>query len=169
MRLLSSALTSALAGVVIAGCDESTDPDAGVDAAARIDGGGVDASLVDASLVDGGSVDGGSVDGGRRDAGSGSDGGGAGDAGPICGDLGKPCTSASDCGGGYTCGGEPSACLPPGSGRPDCGGFAGAECPTTGAYTVCRYFARSDYGPCLTTEEAVCACAGRARPYFDCP
>ncbi len=91
----------------------------------------------------------------------------ASDAGdPRCGDLGSTCLGDLDCGGGYTCDTAQGACMP--MGRPLCGGFAGAACPADSVYTECRYLVRADFGPCLTVEEARCACVPPARTYFVC-
>ena len=125
------------------------------DAGAGFDAGS-DASTVDAGADAGTVVDAGSDAGAATDSGSGDP-----DAGAACGDLGKMCTGDSDCGGGFGCNG--SVCLP--TGRPICGGFAGATCP---AGLVCQYLSSADFGPCLTPDESACACMGAARTYFVC-
>ncbi|MCB9594474.1 MAG: hypothetical protein H6719_17205 [Sandaracinaceae bacterium] len=173
---------SSLCLVLASACGGGTDSDGGT---LPGDGGAIDA----ASATDGGASDGGGgsdagpdVDGGEGTDGGGADAGGAdagtSDAGPtptdgglFCDDLGKPCTSDTECGGGYTCDTFRHACLPPmGEARPFCGGFVGAPCPTTGMYTVCNYLTSADIGPCLTPDEALCACMPPAREHFSmCP
>lgn len=108
--------------------------DAGADAGVETDGGD-----------DAGAADAGRADAGRRDAGPGGG----------CGRLGEACFPGADCGPGLECV-DGIACVPPGRGT--CGGFVGAPCPSDGP-PVCTYFPRADYGPCLTVEEAACACA----------
>jgi hypothetical protein len=163
-------LSIGLSGLLACGGDDAppTDGGGGSDGGGRVASGGRDGGGVDGGAVDGGGVDGGGVDGGGIADGGGEDGGGAIDGGgPVgCGDLGKPCEGPSDCSPGYECDDFRGRCLP--TGRPICGGFAGADCPAGGIYSECRYLMSADFGPCLTTDEATCACA-ELRDIFVCP
>ena len=91
---------------------------------------------------------------------SGGSGGSAGEGGGTgCGELGEECSGV--CSGGFEC--LEGVCIP--SGRPICGGFAGAECPE--GTPLCMYCASCDYGPCFRTDERACLCrTGAARAGF---
>lgn len=135
----------------------------------------------DASMSDAGGDGGGSSDAGSdTDAGSEiEDGGPTADAAGAETDASTPMDDlgASPCAGltigtpcrercpmGFEC--VDGACLP-GAMRPGCGGFAGAMC-TTRAFPNCATYSGSDYGPCLSEEEIVCACSALT-DRFDCP
>ena len=152
-------LSLALA-VTLVGCgdDDRTGDDAERDGGASADGG-----MTSADAGEG--ADGGS----EGDAGGAVDGGDELDAGETADDGGSTsgCTIGSACSGscpdGYECQG--GRCLPP-SARPGCGGFAAATCDTA-EYPSCLYYSGTDYGACLTPEEAACACAEHA-DLFSC-
>lgn len=141
-----------------AGHDAGTDPDdAGTSADAASDAATIADAGTDAATIADAGTDAGSEPDAGTDAGSTPEG---------CGDLGKPCTNGADCGAGYECDTLRGVCMP--RGRPTCGGFVGAPCPSGGIYTECRYYSSADFGPCLTPAEDACAC--RAAPSaFACP
>jgi len=155
------ALTAIPLLVLISACSSRENPtprrDGGQDGgssmvdASRESGTPPDAPMTDAGSTDARAVDSGSSDAGPTDAGH-PDGGDG-----TCGDLGKACSSPSDCGGGLTCGDVP-VCTPPS--RPICGGFAAATCPA--AYPSCLYCMGCDFGPCFRAEELACVCATAA-------
>lgn len=166
----SVAFTSWVAVVLLAACSsrESTrsgEAGGGVDSG-RTDGGEVvDSGGFDASGTDAGDGGSGAADAGDDASNADASGGGGDAATGGCGDLGKPCSSAEECGEGLECHGS-GVCLR--EGVAICGGFAGATCPSEAPH--CYYCSGCDFGPCLTTEEVACVCAppGAGARFTDC-
>jgi len=152
---------------LLAACGGPAGPDAGFDGAGRFDAGGgphdsgagEDGSIPAGDAGQDGSI---ATDAGR-DA-SMPDDAGQPDGGPPAAcdpGLGEPCDDSDPCNPGFEC--QIGRCAP--QGRPSCGGFAGASCPSP-YVNPCFYFASADFGPCLKAEEQACAC--RASGWLDC-
>jgi hypothetical protein len=78
-----------------------------------------------------------------------------------CGNVGRACSASTPCGPDLECNftaGPGGVCLP--SGRPMCGGFANAQCPSSAPR--CMIFNNADFGPCLTDLEQGCVCTSSA-------
>lgn len=150
----------------LAACGAPGASDAGHDGGGRLDaGGGQVDSGARRDAGDDGSVP--HDDAGLSDAGNDAsmpDDAGRPDGGPpaACNPgLGEPCDDTDPCNPGFEC--QIGRCAP--QGRPTCGGFAGASCPSP-YVNPCFYFVSADFGPCLKAEEQACAC--RATGWLDC-
>lgn len=91
--------------------------------------------------------------------GTGGDAGGGG--GATCGAIGSPCSGT--CPDGLTCYQDGGFCIPAGA---DCGGFAGAECPSD---QVCMILSGADFGPCGSQMVKDCVCSQSPGALGDCP